>query len=156
MARKPKATSPKTAPQKGAVAKAATGASEKKDKSAARRPAAKPPAPGADDGGEFASPACSAHEVDPSYMMASAKPVPSAPAGPAEKPKTESASPQPAPDANTGKSGDAPAAKAPAKPARPVNQPPKPSWADRHGHAPRSHGQGRMRVGRPHGRGQGG
>lgn len=133
-----------------AMSKTTTSKTSDKEKPATRRSAAKSPAPGADEGGEFASPACSAHEVDPAYMQAPPKPAPKAPQ---EKPKAEPAKPQPAAADNGG-----PAAKAPPpKPSRvPPHQGPKPGWADRHAHAPRDKGRGRMRVGRPHGRGQGG
>jgi len=140
MTRKPKATS-----------KTTTSKTSDKEKPATRRSAAKPPAPGADEGGEFASPACSAHEVDPAYMQAPAKPVSNVAQ---EKPKAEPAKSPPAAAADNGGS----AVKVPPpKPARvPPQQGPKPGWADRHTRSPRDQGRGRMRVGRPHGRGQGG
>jgi hypothetical protein len=140
MTRKPKAMS-----------KTTTSKTSDKKKPATRRSAAKPSAPGADEGGEFASPACSAHEVDPAYMQAPPK---TAASPPQETSKAEPVKPQPAAAPDNG----APAAKTPPpKPARvPFNQGPKPGWADRHAHAPRDKGRGRMRVGRPHGRGQGG
>jgi hypothetical protein len=148
MTRKPKAASQTTKSKTSANAK--TSIKSDQQKSAARRPAAKPPAPAADEAVELASPACSAHEVDPAYMQAPSKPTPAASPepSPAEPAKPQSpATPAPAP-----------AAKAPPpKPSRvPPNQGPKPNWADRHAHAPRHQGHGRMRVGRPHGRGQGG
>ena len=157
MTRKPKAMSSKA---KSEVVKplAAKAKASETVKPAARRSAAKPPsAPGADDGGEFASPACSAHEVDPAYMMAPAKPAASSAAAakpaPSEKPKAEPAAPA-APAAGH----DPAAAKVHApNPSRvPFNQGPKPGWADRHTKSPHNQGRGRMRVGRPHGRGQGG
>jgi len=148
MTRKPKATSQTTKAK--ASAKSKTSFKSDKLKTAARRSAAKPPAPGADEAVELASPACSAHEVDPAYMLAQPNPAPAAAPEPL---KAQPAKPQPA-----ATPGPAQAAKAPPpKPSRvPPNQGPKPSWADRHAHAPRHQGQGRMRVGRPHGRGQGG
>jgi hypothetical protein len=150
MTRKPKATSSK-AKSEAVKPQAAKAKTSETAKPATRRSAApQPPAPGADEGGEFASPACSAHEVDPAYMMAPAK---SAPGAAQEKPKAE-----PAPPASAAAENGAAAAKAPpAKPSRvPFNQGPKPGWADRHTKSPHHQGRGRMRVGRPHGRGQGG
>jgi hypothetical protein len=144
MTRKPKATSD-SARNKPALSKTSD-----QDKPAIRRAVAQPPAPDADEADEYASPACSAHEVDPTYMMAPPRSTP--PADP-EQAKPAPATPQAAaPDQKPA------AAKAPPpKPARGAHdQGPKPSWADRHGHAPRDQGRGRMRVGRPHGRGQGG
>jgi hypothetical protein len=138
MTRKPKATSG-TATNKPAMPKTSD-----RDKTATRRAAAEPPAPVAEEAAEYASPACFAHEIDRAYMMAPAESTP-----PAEP---EPAKPQ------SGADEKAAAAKAPPlKPERGAhNQGPKPNWADRHGHAPRDQGRGRMRVGRPHGRGQGG
>jgi hypothetical protein len=144
MTRKPKATSQKTA------SKSTASKRSDKDKPAARRPAAKPPAPEAEELGEFASPACFAHEVDPAYMQA---PPRTAAGSSPESPKTEPVKPQPA--AAEGSPG-APKVPPP-KPSRvPFNQGPKPGWADRHTKSPHNQGRGRMRVGRPHGRGQGG
>jgi hypothetical protein len=156
MTRKPKTTS-RTAKPETAKSQAAKSKTSEIAKPATRRSAAKqPPAPGADDGGEFASPACSAHEVDPAYMMAPTKSAPSKPApGPVqEKPEVETAPPAP----STAAAPDATAAKAHApNPSRvPFNQGPKPGWPDRHTKSPHNQGRGRMRVGRPHGRGQGG
>lgn len=150
MTRKPKTTS--AAKPEAAKPQAAKAKTSETAKPVTRRSAApQPPAPGADNGGEYASPACSAHEVDPTYMMAPSKPAPSAAQ---EKPKAEPAPPAPAAGADNG----AAAAKAPPpKPSRvPFNQGPKPGWADRHTKSPHNQGRGRMRVGRPHGRGQGG
>jgi hypothetical protein len=147
MTRKPKATSQTTKAK--ASAKSKTSFKSDKQKTAARRPAAKPSAPGADEAVEFASPACSAHEVDPAYMQAPPKPTP---AVSPEPPKAEPVKPQPA-----AAPGPVPAAKVP--PPKPQHMPPKgpkPTWADLHAQSPRNQGRGRMRVGRPHGRGQGG
>jgi len=148
MTRKPKVTSQTT--KSKTPAKSKTSITSDKQTPAARRPAAKPPAPGTDEAAEFASPACFAHEVDPAYMQAPSKPTPAASP---EPPKAGPAKPQPAAAPTP-----APAAKAP--PPKPSPTPPhlgpKPSWADRHAHGPRHQGRGRMRVGRPHGRGQGG
>ena len=161
MTRKPKATSSK-AKSEAVKPQAAKAKASETAKPAARRSAAKPPpAPGADDGGEFASPACSAHEVDPAYMMAPAKPAPSkvaaAKPAPSAAPEKSKAAPASPPAADTA-GHDAAAAKAHApNPSRvPFNQGPKPGWADRHTKSPHNQGRGRMRVGRPHGRGQGG
>lgn len=158
MTRKPKATSSKA---KSEVVKpqAAKAKASETAKPAARRSAAKPPpAPGADDGGEFASPACSAHEVDPAYMMAPAKPAPSSAAAgksasgtASEKPKAE-----PTPATPVAASQDAGKAHAPNPSRMPFHDGPKPGWGDRHTKSPHTQGRGRMRVGRPHGRGQGG
>jgi len=164
MTRKPKATSSK-AKSEAVKPQAAKAKTSETAKPAARRSAAKsPPAPAADDGGEFASPACSAHEVDPAYMTAPAKAAPSkpvpakpAPSAAAEKPKTEPAAPAaPAAPATAGHDPAAAKAHAPNPSRVPFNQGPKPGWADRHTKSPHNQGQGRMRVGRPHGRGQGG
>jgi hypothetical protein len=157
MTRKPKTTSQmaisdsatsKSATSKSATSKSSTSKTSVEEKPANRRLAAKPPAPDADEAGEFSSPACSAHEVDPAYMLAPSEPVASASQ---EKPKSE-------PPSAAASDADKPASKAsPAKPSRvPFNQGPKPSWADRHTKSPHTQGRGRMRVGRPHGRGQGG
>src|SRR5690242_19787509 len=122
MTRKPKATS--AAKPEAVKPQAAKAKTSETAKPATRRSAAKPPsAPGADEGGEFASPACSAHEVDPAYMMAPAKPAPSnlAASKPAaqEKPKAEPASPAAGPD------GAAAKAHAPNPSRVPFNQGPK-------------------------------
>jgi len=139
MVRKSKATSQTT-----------TSKTSDKQKTAARRPAAKPPAPTADEADEFASPACSAHEVDPAYMQAPPK---AAQGSSQPSPKAEPAKPEPAATPDSAAAANT----APAKPSRvPPQQGPKPGWADRHTRSPHNQGRGRMRVGRPHGRGQGG